>query len=101
MIEMYCKTEHNQETLCEDCRKLEEYAFFRLSKCPFQEKKPACQNCTIHCYKPDMKAYVKDVMKKSGPRMIVRHPYLAIMHVVDTWKKAPELSKRKRKVSSE
>ncbi|MEH7049787.1 MULTISPECIES: nitrous oxide-stimulated promoter family protein [Bacillus] len=96
MIDMYCKNEHEQDTICEECQKLKEYAYFRLSKCPFQEKKPACQNCKIHCYKPDMKDFVKDVMKKSGPKMILKYPYFAVMHVVDTMKKAPDLPKRKK-----
>jgi hypothetical protein len=97
MIDMYCKNEHEQDTICEECQKLKEYAYFRLSKCPFQEKKPACQNCKIHCYKPGMKDFVKDVMKKSGPKMILKHPYFAVMHVVDTMKTAPDLPKRESK----
>lgn len=100
MIDMYCKTEHKQNTLCEECHKLKEYAFFRLSKCPFQEKKPACQNCKIHCYKPDMKVQVKEVMKKSGPKMIVKNPYFALMHVIDTFRKAPDLPRRNRQKAS-
>lgn len=90
MISLYCRSQHGSENLCEECRKLEEYAYFRLEKCPFQEKKPACQNCSIHCYKPDMKEQVKAVMKSSGPKMIVHNPYYAIMHIIDTFKKPPE-----------
>lgn len=97
MIELYCKSEHKQDELCESCVELKEYALFRLSKCPFQEKKPACQNCKVHCYKPDMKEQVKIVMRTSGPRMIWRHPYFAIMHIVDTFRKAPDLPKRTKK----
>ncbi len=99
MIEMYCQSEHKQESLCEQCQELKDYAFFRLSKCPFQEKKPACQNCKIHCYKPDMKEQVKLVMRKSGPKMLWKNPYFAIMHLVDTFKKAPDLPKRTRKTA--
>lgn len=100
MIHMYCKSEHDQEFLCEECRKLKEYTHFRISKCPFQEKKPACQNCIIHCYKPGMKEYVKEVMKKSGPKMIFKHPYLAVLHIIDTLKKAPKFPERKTKKKS-
>ncbi|MGH0599832.1 nitrous oxide-stimulated promoter family protein [Bacillus mycoides] len=96
MIDMYCKNEHKQNAICEKCQRLKDYAYFRLSKCPFQEKKPACQNCKIHCYKPDMKGLVKDVMKKSGPKMILKHPYFAVMHAVDIMKKSPDLPKRKK-----
>ncbi len=97
MIKMYCQSEHHQGSVCEECLELEKYAHFRLSKCPFQEKKPACQNCKIHCYKPDMKQQVKQVMRKSGPKMIWKNPYFAIMHLVDCTKEAPDLPKRKRK----
>ncbi|MBE7128006.1 nitrous oxide-stimulated promoter family protein [Bacillus mycoides] len=96
MIDMYCKNEHKQDTICEKCQRLKDYAYFRLSKCPFQEKKPACQNCKIHCYKPDMKGLVKDVMKMSGPKMLLKHPYFAFMHAVDIMKKSPDLPKRKK-----
>ncbi|PGB58831.1 nitrous oxide-stimulated promoter family protein [Bacillus toyonensis] len=96
MIDMYCKNEHKQDTICEKCQRLKDYAYFRLSKCPFQEKKPACQNCKIHRYRPDMKGLVKDVMKKSGPKMILKHPYFAVMHAVDTMKNPPHLPKRKK-----
>ncbi|MGN1400020.1 MAG: nitrous oxide-stimulated promoter family protein [Bacillus sp. (in: firmicutes)] len=100
MISLYCKSEHKQETLCERCRKLEEYAHFRLSKCPFQEKKPACQNCKIHCYKPDRRAEIKEVMRQTGPKVMCHNPYYAVMHIVDTFRKAPDLPLRKRKTMS-
>ena len=96
MIDMYCQSEHKQDTLCEQCQQLKDYAYFRLSKCPFQEKKPACQNCKIHCYKPDMKAQVKEVMRKSGPKVMFKNPYFAIMHICDCLRKAPDLPKRNR-----
>ncbi|MGM9985806.1 MAG: nitrous oxide-stimulated promoter family protein [Bacillaceae bacterium] len=98
MIDLYCKTEHHMVERCDKCEELNKYAMFRLEKCPFQEKKPACQNCKIHCYKPDMKERVKDVMRVAGPKMLIKHPYFAMMHAVDVLRKAPEL-KRKSKNS--
>ncbi|MGN1385003.1 MAG: nitrous oxide-stimulated promoter family protein [Bacillus sp. (in: firmicutes)] len=100
MISLYCKSEHKQNELCEECQKLKDYAFFRLEKCPFQEKKPACQNCKIHCYKPDMRQQVKEVMRKSGPKVLVHNPYYAIMHLIDNFRKAPDLPKRNRQKNS-
>ncbi len=99
MINMYCKSEHKQYVLCDKCQQLKDYAFFRLEKCPFQEKKPACQNCKIHCYKPDMREHVKQVMSKTGPKVILHNPYFAIMHIIDTFRKAPDLPKRQRQKS--
>ena len=82
MIDFYCSKNHST-FLCSDCSELKEYAFQRLLLCPFNDDKPVCSNCTVHCYKPDIRQRVKDVMRFSGPRMLFRHPYLAIMHLID------------------
>ena len=82
MIDYYCIKNHG-DNLCNDCRKLKEYALERLINCPFEENKPVCSNCTVHCYKPEMRMRVKDVMRYSGPRMLFRHPYLAVMHLIN------------------
>ena len=62
-------------------RALTEYALFRLEKCPFKVNKKFCSFCKIHCYKPDMRERIKDVMKWAGPRMIFTHPIFAFKHV--------------------
>ena len=83
MIKKYCHGKHKAkgEALCEECRALIEYALFRLEKCPFKVNKKFCSFCKIHCYKPDMREKIKDVMKWAGPRMIFTHPIFAIKHV--------------------
>ncbi len=83
MIDYYCMKNHGEMKLCDECGSLKEYAFERLLNCPFEEEKPVCSNCTVHCYKPNMRQKVKEVMRYSGPRMLLRHPYLAIMHLID------------------
>ena len=84
MIEKYCHGKHKTKggEVCEECRALTEYALFRLEKCPSKGNKKFCSFCKIHCYKPDMRAKIKDVMKWSGPRMLFSHPVFAISHVV-------------------
>lgn len=87
MVRLYCKHNHNQELrthdgMCEECYELAEYAKMRSEKCPFMETKTFCNNCKVHCYKPEMRAKIKTVMRYSGPRMIFVHPVLAIWHVV-------------------
>ena len=52
--------------------------------CPFMEKKTFCSNCTVHCYKPEMRERIKKVMKFSGPRMLLYHPFMAVWHVVSS-----------------
>nr|MBP8870902.1 nitrous oxide-stimulated promoter family protein [Bacteroides sp.] len=60
-----------------------EYAHMRLSRCPFGEKKNTCRLCTIHCYKPEMKERMREVMRYAGPRMLLYHPAAALRHL---WK---------------
>ena len=83
MIKRYCRGRHGTEGggLCEDCRALTEYALFRLEKCPFKANKKFCSFCKVHCYKPDMRERMRDVMKWSGPRMLLSHPAFAMKHV--------------------
>ena len=90
MIGIFCRDQHRTKgALCQECRELLEYARFRLRNCPFQENKTTCGNCPIHCYKPQMREKIREVMRYSGPRMIRHHPLLAIGHMVDGLKKKP------------
>ncbi|MEI7484651.1 MAG: nitrous oxide-stimulated promoter family protein [Ignavibacteriota bacterium] len=82
MIDYYCSKNHSTYP-CADCTELKDYALKRLLLCPFDEDKPVCSNCTVHCYKTEMRQRVKDVMRYSGPRMLMKHPYLAVMHLID------------------
>lgn len=82
MIELYCHGNHGgtKGRLCPECRELLDYAAQRLEKCPFQEDKPTCATCPVHCYKPDMREKIRAVMKYAGPRMLYRHPVLSAAH---------------------
>jgi hypothetical protein len=95
MTEIYCHNKHEtpKHELCTQCREFQEYAFLRLSKCPFQEKKSTCGKCTIHCYRPDMKEKVRIIMRYSGPRMLLSHPGMALHHAWDARRKPPTLIK--------
>jgi Nitrous oxide-stimulated promoter len=66
-----------------------EYAQARLGKCPWGENKPVCAQCTIHCYRPDMREEVRKVMRYAGPKMLLRHPLLALDHLLHERKPAP------------
>jgi predicted amidophosphoribosyltransferase len=84
MVGIYCRGLHDTEdALCEDCRALLDYARERLRRCPFQAKKPTCANCPVHCYRSEMRQRVRAVMRYAGPRMLWRHPLLAVLHLVD------------------
>jgi hypothetical protein len=95
MVEIYCKNHHGTHgELCSECAQFREYAFLRLDKCPFQEKKSTCGKCLIHCYRPGMKEKAKKVMRYSGPMMLLHHPALALHHAWDGRRKPPQLSKK-------
>jgi hypothetical protein len=84
MIQMFCGAHHGTEgpVLCPPCEELLTYAKERLRRCPFGENKGACAKCEIHCYKPEMRKRVTEVMRYCGPRMLRKHPLLAIAHLL-------------------
>ena len=90
MIRLYCREKHNNpEGLCQECSALREYALQRLERCPWGENKPTCANCPVHCYQKDKRQQVREVMRYAGPRMLLQHPWLAVMHLLDGLKKPP------------
>ena len=90
MIRVYCQAQHTPAgDLCAECAELEAYALQRIEKCPFGWRKPTCAKCPIHCYKPAMRERVRQVMRYAGPRMLIRHPKLAVLHMFDGWRKPP------------
>lgn len=95
MIALYCKKKHGgRREMCPDCTALNEYARMRSDKCPFMETKTFCSNCRVHCYKPEMREKIRQVMRFSGPRMLFHHPIAAIRHVIET-------KKEKRRIADE
>lgn len=96
MIKLYCNKNHQtKETICEGCRQLDEYAKLRSDKCPFMETKTFCSNCKVHCYKPEMREKIREVMRFSGPRMIFYHPVMALQHIMATKKEKRKLKREK------
>ena len=91
MVAMYCRHHHGGSGLCIECSELADYADRKLDLCPYGGEKPACTNCPIHCYQPEEREQMREVMRFAGPRMMWRHPYLAIRHLLDERKKIPKL----------
>ena len=84
MIRLYCRKKHGtkKRELCADCNSVNLYAQQRLDRCPFGDEKTACEDCAIHCYKADMREKMRQIMRFSGPRMMLYHPIDAIIHVM-------------------
>lgn len=94
MIALYCTKNHGTKGgLCPDCAALDAYARQRSDKCPFMETKTFCSNCKVHCYKPEMRERIRQVMRFSGPRMLFYHPVLALRHVIESKKEKKRLEK--------
>jgi hypothetical protein len=96
MVGIYCRDLHGARgatrgDLCPDCRGLMDYATRRLDRCVFGDDKPTCANCNVHCYNAAMREQVRVVMRYAGPRMMWRHPVLALAHIVNGRREAPEL----------
>ena len=86
MIGIYCRGHHGSGAdLCEECRELCDYAMRRLDRCPFGAVKPTFANCTVHCYQPQRRDQIGQVMRYAGPRMLWKHPILALLHKLDGW----------------
>jgi hypothetical protein len=90
MIDLYCHGLHGSTNgRCVNCEALYSYARQRLQKCPFQEGKTTCAKCPLHCYRPEMRQQIRTVMRYAGPRMLYRHPVLALQHLVDGLRAKP------------
>ena len=103
MVKMYCRDRHGGAhpppklrrapseasakegglRLCRECAELVDYARARLNRCPFGGEKPTCAKCAIHCYRRAERERITAVMRYSGPRMLTRHPILALRHLLD------------------
>ena len=91
MMKIWCRDQHGSAggALCAECSAFMDYATRRLAACPYGEDKPTCANCQIHCYGPVQREQARVMMRYAGPRMLSRHPILAIRHLLDGKRPAP------------
>ncbi len=84
MVAIYCRGKGHGKSLCPDCAELLRYAEERLDSCRFGNEKPFCSKCEVHCYKQEMRHKVREVMRYSGPRMLLNDPLMAIRHLLES-----------------
>lgn len=80
MIRLYCRCKEGNRAVCDSCRQLQS-TLLPVGPWPFGERKPACRNCKVHCYKPEMRERMRRVMHYAGPRMLWHYPWDAIRHL--------------------
>jgi len=83
MISMYCSLHHSSDNVCASCGDLGVYATSRIDKCMFGNSKPVCSECKVHCFNQTYRKRIRQVIRFSGPKMILKHPYLAILHLIN------------------
>lgn len=81
MIRLYCRRKEKNKSLCPACAGLLRYACNRLDHCPWGERKTTCKHCVIHCYAPEMRERMREVMRFAGPRMLFYSPFAALRHL--------------------
>ncbi len=82
MVRLYCSKKEKNNELCDSCKELIEYSKKRLDNCPYGNKKPSCKRCQKHCYIKEYRENIREVMRYSGPRIILYKPLEFIRHLV-------------------
>ncbi len=82
MVEMFCRAHHGVEkgAMCPECSALYRYAVERMRRCPYGADESGCSACRTPCYRPEMRARMRVVMRYAGPRMMLEHPIMAFRH---------------------
>ena len=94
MIRLTCADKHGaRDGLCDDCAALLNYVQKRITRCPYGEDKPTCRKCPIHCYRPEERQRIKEVMAHAGPRLVMRGDLGALKHLLHDRQPVPELKK--------
>ena len=96
MVRMYCRQHHDGTPLCADCAELFDYAQRRLQRCVFGDAKPNCAKCVVHCYNATMRERIRIVMRWAGPRVLLRHPILGILHLLAEHRPIPVLPAKRK-----
>ena len=91
MIDLYTEAHRQHPSKSDESapnmEALKAYTHKRIEQCRYRsgkQKKPFCNVCPIHCYKPEMRRQIRAVMRYSGPRMLFRHPVLSLQHLIGT-----------------
>lgn len=91
MVALYCAGNHGDcprtqnahcgEAVCDKCAALDSYAVERTRQCKRMDVKTSCEECENHCYRPEQREEIRQVMRYAGPRMLAKHPIAAIRHL--------------------
>ena len=99
MVRIYCHGVHKTKKgeLCPECRELTDYALNRLDRCRWGNNKNFCSQSPCHCYKPEMRPKIREVLRYSGPRIMLDHPLVGSIHGIETVKGVIQAKRKKKK----
>lgn len=101
-IEVYCHGLHHDESgrldvtlktcdiqvlkskrlrLCPGCQKLLTHALVKRTVCQM-DPKPPCKHCPKHCYHPIYREQIREVMKYSGRKLVMRGRIDYLLHLL-------------------
>ncbi|MCL2761246.1 MAG: nitrous oxide-stimulated promoter family protein [Desulfuromonadales bacterium] len=101
-IEIYCNSKHqnfnlksvnkadklhidlkSEYHLCPDCIELLNYSADKRIKCPLTPK-PPCNKCNVRCYSDSYREKIREIMKYSGKKMILKGRFDYILRYLTT-----------------
>ena len=85
-VEVYCAGKHGAtersdfavqthnatRKLCSECSAFMTYAITKRLKCPLEAEKPSCKHCRIHCYAPQEREKIREIMSYAGRKLMMR-----------------------------
>ena len=106
-VETYCKHHHDADRepftmsgldisvttlgkrkVCDDCQRLLAHAVVKRALCPL-DPKPSCRVCAVHCYSPEYRRKIREVMKFSGRHLILRGHLHLLLHLLERPPQSP------------
>lgn len=66
--------------LCPGCQKLLAHAMVKRAACQMNPK-PPCKHCSRHCYHPKYREQIREVMKYSGRKLVMRGRLDYLLHL--------------------
>ena len=82
MIGIFCRDLHRTDgaQLCPECEELLEYVKNRIASCPQGSGKYFCSECKTHCFAPNRRQKIKQIVEYSRPDGLLRSPLVNIRH---------------------
>ena len=86
MVDIYCRAPHGSSGPVRQVRQAPGLRLLPARSLSVRREKTPCARCQVQCYGATMRTHIKEVMRYAGPRMLFRHPILALLHQWDNFR---------------